>query len=311
MAFLTSNSYGKERVRLTKISRSEGRHEVHEYSVEIVLRGSFEEVYTKGNNTPCIPTDTMKNTVYVVASRTEFSSPEGFAHALSQQFIDRFPQIERAEISISMERWRRIVVDGKPHPHAFVKEHGRRTARIVHGRSSGNGGYPQLEGGIAGMELFKSSGSGFTGFYRDEYTTLPETGERILATTVDSRWRYAASAADAPEEGFDGAWSKVEEITTRVFATHESPSLQATLFAMGSEVVERIPIIESISFSMPNQHHILFDLDRFGIENQNRIFYGTDAPFGVINGTVSRNPAPAADPPIGDDARGSASRGVR
>jgi len=311
MAFLTSNSYGKERVRLTKISRSGGRHEVHQYSVEILLRGRFEEVYTKGNNAPCIPTDTMKNTVYVVASRTEFSSPEGFALALAKQFIDRFPQIERVEVSISMERWRRIVVDGAPHPHAFVKEHGRRTARIAHGRVSGNGGYPHLEGGIAGMELFKSSGSGFTGFYHDEYTTLPETDERILATTVDARWSYLPSAAQGPEESFDGAWSTVEEIITLVFATHESPSLQATLFAMGSEVVERIPIIESISFSMPNQHHILFDLERFGIENQNRIFYGTDAPFGVINGTVSRDPVPPAGSADGGGRSGKAARGDR
>ncbi|MCG8477801.1 MAG: hypothetical protein MI724_01810, partial [Spirochaetales bacterium] len=67
MAHLTDNSYGKQRVRLTKVVRTGATHHLHEYTVEITLRGDFAAIYTAGDNGACVPTDTMKNTVYAVA----------------------------------------------------------------------------------------------------------------------------------------------------------------------------------------------------------------------------------------------------
>jgi urate oxidase len=57
---------------------------------------------------------------------------------------------------------------------------------------------------------------------------------------------------------------------------------------MGRSVLAEVSAVEQISFSMPNQHHILFDLSPFGLDNPNEIFYGTDSPFGIITGTVGR-----------------------
>ena len=296
MAHLTDNSYGKQRVRLTKVNRADGAHRVHEYTVDITLRGDFATIYTDDDNSPCVPTDTMKNTVYAVARLTDFDAPEEFGIALCDRFITRFSQVSGVEVSIVMERWERIAVEGRPHDYSFVKEHGKRTATV--GRATGttpSGAVRSLSvrGGISGLEVFKSSGSGFSGFYRDEYTTLPETDERIFATTVEAHWDIAEKYTPVGSDGtkspdWNAIWSRAYDGITAVFATHESPSVQATLYRMGERVLAEVPEIDGITFTMPNQHHIPFDLAPFGLDNPGEIYYGTDSPFGIITGTVSR-----------------------
>jgi urate oxidase len=339
MTHLTHNSYGKRRVRLTKVSRRRNVHEVHEYTVDVTLHGDFQAIYTEGDNSACVPTDTMKNTVYAIARRTDFSAPEEFGLALTEHFLSRFPQVASVAVDITMERWRRISVDGSPHPFAFVKSHGKRTATVERCRAAGAepseaavtggagaagaagaaggaggagaagaagaAGGPaeptadprvlRVTGGITGMEIFKSSDSAFSGFYRDEYTTLAETEDRILATSVDATWVYAPDHTRSGE-AYNRVWTIAEEAILQVFATHESPSLQATLHEMGGRLLRDAPEVASVQFSMPNQHHILFDLSPFGLDNENEIFYGTDSPFGIITGEVSRE-APEKETP--------------
>lgn len=282
MAYLSRKSYGKERVRLTKVVRDadSGRQTVHEYTVNIMLHGDFDAIYTEDNNTLCVATDTMKNTVYAIARSTNFSSPEEFGLALSRRFIDRFDQVHAVDVEIAMERWRRISVDGTPHAHSFVKEHGQRTAELRRSRSDGI----TIRAGVSGMEVFKSSGSAFSGFARDEYTLLPETDDRILATTVDASWDYNGVDLD-----FNREWDVVEAAILEVFATHQSPSLQSTLYLMGTTILERVKGVDRVRFSMPNQHHIRFNLEAMGLDNPEEIFYGTDSPFGIITGEVSRD----------------------
>lgn len=300
MAYLSSNSYGKERVRLTKVVRGSAatpggpvdpdRHEIHEYAVDIMLYGDFDAVYTDSDNAACIATDTMKNTVYAIAQQTEFTSPEQFGLALTNRFITRFDHVDSVEVDITAEVWKRIVVDGTQHNHSFVKGRDTRTVGIARDREEEGASEVTIRSGIADLEIFKSTGSGFTGFFRDEYTTLPPTTDRILATTVEAEWTYQLSAEAAATYDFDAAWTTVEQAILEVFATHQSPSLQATLYVMGETVLERVPEVASIDFVMPNQHHIRFDLSAFGLENENSIFYGTDSPSGVITGSVSRHP---------------------
>lgn len=292
---LVENSYGKDRVRLTKVVRDGERHEVHEYTVEIRLYGEFAPVYTDDDNSPCVPTDTMKNTVYAVARTTAFDSPERFGAALTERLITRFDQVKGVSAAISAERWKRISVDGAPHAHSFIKQHGVRTARVARGiaraaRGTGTAGELEVTSGLDGVEIFKSGNSGFTGFATDEYTTLAETDDRILATTVQADWGYSggALAPDADRE-YGPVWEHVFATLTDVFAGHASPSLQSTLNLMGERVLETIPQVDWIRFTMPNQHHILFDLSRLGLDNPNEIFYGTDSPFGVISGTIARS----------------------
>lgn len=280
MARLIDDGYGKQRVRVTKVVRDGEVHSVYELSVDVTLRGEFERVYTDGDNSPCVPTDTMKNTVYALAKTTDFDGPEQFALTLSAHFVGNFEHVTSAEVAIAQVRWARIVVDGREHEHSFYRQPGMRTAHVVRE----NDEPPTVSGGIEGLQVLKSSGSGFSGFLKDEYTTLPETDDRILATTVDATWTYASQ--DIP---FNEAFETANQRIADVFATHQSPSLQSTLYAIGERVLEDVPSIEKIHLSMPNQHHLWVDLSPFGLDNDDVVFKATDEPYGLIEGTVGRS----------------------
>jgi len=121
MARLTDNSYGKSRVRLTKVVRAGATHNLLELTVHIALGGAFEQVYTQGDNSPCIPTDTMKNTVYALGKRTGFDCAEDFGRILAAHFMEGFSHVDWVEVSIEQALWSRIDVQGTPHEHAFQK----------------------------------------------------------------------------------------------------------------------------------------------------------------------------------------------
>lgn len=280
MARLTENSYGKSKVRLTKVVRAGATHSLFELTVQITLGGDFGRVYTHGDNSPCIPTDTMKNTVYALAKSTDFGSAEEFGEILASHFLESFGHVDWAEIEIEQALWTRIQVDGTPHEHAFQKAGpGTRTV-LVRGK---RGETPLIRGGIAGLEVIKTTHSRFDGFLRDRYTTLQDTADRILATMVDACWEYTARPAD-----FDAVFETARRTILEAFATHDSLSVQQTLYSMGETLLARVPEIDSVSFTMPNQHRLLVNLQPFGMKNENEIFVATSEPFGLIKGTVAR-----------------------
>jgi urate oxidase len=80
----------------------------------------------------------------------------------------------------------------------------------------------------------------------------------------------------------------VHETLLEAFADHYSPSVQFTLHRMGEAVLERHPSVQRIHLSLPNRHHLLFDLDRFGLDNPNTVFHATTEPYGLIEGTIER-----------------------
>ncbi len=279
MVRLSDNSYGKSDVRLTKVVRSGQTHTLHELAVQIMLGGAFDRVYTHGDNSSCIPTDTMKNTVYALARKHDFDSPEAFAGILARHFL-QYDQVAWVEVAIEQEPWVRIQVDGSPHPHSFTRGgSGTRVGRLRQERV----GAPQVHGGVKGLEVVKTTRSGFSGFFRDRYTTLSETSDRIFATRIDATWEYA-SGATAFTEVFDTARCALLE----AFARHDSASVQQTIYAIGETLLARVPQITSIDITMPNQHRLLVNLGPFGMDNPNEIFVATSEPYGLIKGTVVR-----------------------
>ena len=283
MTRLAESSYGKCAVRLTKVGRSGERHSLQEYTVQILLGGAFDRVYTDGDNSSCIPTDTMKNTVYALARANEFDCPETFADMLAAHFLG-FDPVRWSDVSIEQQDWTRIAVNGAPHPHAFTRGgSGVRTARVRRER----GGASAAWGGVKGLEVLKTTRSGFAGFFRDRFTTLAETSDRIFATAVEATWEYTAAAAAAAgwrTDVYDSACCSLLE----TFATHDSASVQQTLYAMGEALLARCPEASSVALSMPNQHRLPVNLAPFGMENPNEIFVATSEPYGLIRGAVSR-----------------------
>jgi urate oxidase len=140
-----------------------------------------------------------------------------------------------------------------------------------------------VEAGIDDLLVLKTTNSGWEGFLRERFTTLPETNDRILATKITANWLYGDANVD-----FDRLWHGVRERILETFTNHYSPSVQNTLYRMGEAVLEGFPEIEKIHLSLPNKHHLLYDLERFGMENEGEIFHATSEPYGLIEGTVER-----------------------
>lgn len=279
MAVLKSNSYGKSQVRLTKVSRHGEHHQLKELGVDVELAGDFASCYTHGDNSRIVATDSMKNTVYVLAKNHPLESIEDFAKHLTTHFVNTYPQIACAVAKISEVPWDRIEVNGKPHEHSFVGGSSeRRTCFVRNDRKT-----LLVKGGIDRLLVLKTTKSGFVGYVHDKYTTLKETTDRIFATSLTATWNYSSPAAN-----FNSSYESIRRALLEVFATHESLSVQQTLYAMGEAALKICPDISDIELTMPNQHRLLINLQPFGLDNPNEIFVPTNEPFGLISGTVSR-----------------------
>lgn len=290
---LGDNQYGKAECRLVRITRDAARHEIEDLNVTSQLRGDFEACHTEGDNSQVVATDTQKNTVYAFAKEHGVGSPERFLLTLGRHFVDGFAWVSGGRWEAEQYTWQRIAVDGRPHDHSFVRTGQEVRTAVV----QIDGDATHIVAGLTDCTVLKSTGSEFHGFPRDRYTTLAETDDRILATSVTARWRYAGPADKVAELDFDAVYASVRDTMLATFASFHSLALQQTLFAMGKAVLEAHPEIAEIKFSMPNKHHFLVDLAPFGLDNPGEVFFAADRPYGLIQATVLREgaePAPAA-----------------
>lgn len=284
-AIITHNNYGKSRVRLLKIIRDTPAHEIKEMTVNIQLEGDFETVHTEGDNRKVLPTDTMKNTVYALAKENPVRSSEEFGVYLAKYFLDNNKQVSGVSIEIEEKLWQRIMTkdpDSKkliPHDHSFVSSgEEKNTARI---RITGKG--VSVEGGITGLLVLKTTESGFENYIKDKYTTLKETNDRVFSTNIKAVWTYANQ-----EVNYLKVCAEIRQIILETFAAHHSLSVQQTLCEIGRNVIDKTDEVSEISLSMPNKHYLLFNLEQFGMKNNNEIFIPTDEPFGLIEATIRR-----------------------
>jgi len=276
---LAWNGYGKAAVRLVKVDRGAAKHDLHDLTVEVQLQGEFGPAHTEGDNSQVLPTDTMKNTVYALARRGPVDPPEEFGERLARRFLEACPAAQRAVVTLALHRWDRVSVGGAPHQHGFARGPSEHRLATVTIDGSGVG----VEAGLDGLGLLKTTGSAFAGFLRDEYTTLRETDDRILATDVEARWKYSR-----PPRDYGASWSAVRASLIETFVRHESASVQHTLYAMGEAALARCVEIGEIRLVLPNRHHLLVDLTPLGLENPNEIFAATEEPYGRIEAVIAR-----------------------
>ena len=281
---LASHRYGKSRVRLMRVTRELTHHDLDDWTVEVMVTGDFAEVFTLGDNSRIVATDTMKNTVYFVARQTRAESIEAFAQEIIDFLLSRNPQITRVEVVIESHLWKRLTIEGKPYPTAFMKGSDERQTTQV---SRVQGEPFAIRSGFEGMTVLKTAQSGFVGFLRDALTTLPETTDRLFGTAVTTEWSYNASAiAGGIDFNTVRQGLRAQMITT--FAQHESLSVQQTLYAMAKDALAHTELLDEVFLRMPNKHNLLVDLSRFGSDNPNHIFVPTDEPHGTIEATVRR-----------------------
>jgi urate oxidase len=280
MVVLAENLYGKSRVRLLHVKRHPEQHDLREWTLDVLLEGDFESCFVDGDNSKILPTDTMKNTIYSLARCSAALCIEDFALELVAHFLNRNPQVTRVHANISEKAWQHLPVEGKPHPTTFVQSGGElQTTKVGRNRN----GEVNVISGLDNIVILKTAGSEFVGFLKDSLTTLPEATDRLLGTSLSTRWTYGPSI-----RSFQSSRSRIREILVGVFANHSSKSVQHTLYAMGEAALEQVSEIEEIQLSMPNKHCLLVDLSRFGQDNPNEIFQPIDEPHGFIEARLRR-----------------------
>lgn len=275
MANLQWDTYGKTAVRLTYVDRTNARHQLRELSVDIFFEGEFADAYLAGSNSSVLPTDTMKNTVYVLASQLRWSDIETFGRGITGHFLSRIPHLNEVTVRIVQVPWQPI----GEHPAAFAQGGAeRRTAEITATRSA-----RQFKSGFSGLQVLKTANSSFAGFMKDDLTTLSETNDRLFGTSISADWIYAR-----PDIDFNATFTQVREALIQAFARHQSLSIQQTLFAMAEAALSECQIVEEIHLTLPNKHCLPVDLEPFGLENRNQIFVPIDEPSGYIEARLTR-----------------------
>lgn len=273
---LGDNEYGKAETHVVRTTRDAAAHDIKDLNVSVALAGDFAGAHLTGDNSKVVPTDTQKNTVFAFAA-DGVGEIEDFATRLAKHFVGEFETVHRARVSIEEFSWSRLG------DHAFERAgEAMRLTTVTSTKES-----LHLVSGITGLVLLKTTDSEFHGFIKDRYTTLPETRDRIMATSLTARWLYGGDGVE-----WAACYRDATRLLKETFAAHYSLSLQQTLYEMGKAVLEACGEIDEIRLSMPNKHHFTVDLKPFGLENPQEVFYAADRPYGLIEGTVKREGAP-------------------
>ncbi|KAK6198940.1 peroxisomal urate oxidase [Scheffersomyces amazonensis] len=301
MVQLISSTYGKANVKFLKVKKNPSNpteQEVLEANVQVLLRGKFDVAYTKADNAPIVPTDTVKNTILVEAKTTDVWPIERFAGHLAKHFTNKYNQIEGIDIQIVQSRWTKYPLsNGKIHAHSFRYD-GAETRR-THLNYDKLTKKLLITSAIKDLTVLKSTGSMFYGYNVCDYTTLPPTRDRILSTDVYASWTYDPkfiptldSIFKKADEGlFDSTYNAARITTLERFALENSASVQATMYNMSQEILEKVKEVDTVSYELPNKHYILFNLEWKGIKGNTELFYPSPDPNGLIKSTVGRGKA--------------------
>ncbi|HEY3194112.1 MAG TPA: urate oxidase [Candidatus Dormibacteraeota bacterium] len=272
---LGDNQYGKSETHVVRVTKRGATHDIKDLNVTVALAGDFADTHLTGDNSKVVPTDTQKNTIFAFA-HDPVGEIEDFGIRLARHFVGEFGSVYRARVAIEEQPWSRI------HDHAFVRAGSEKRLAMVTYTDEGT----WVVAGIADLVVLKSTGSEFHGYIKDRYTTLPETHDRIMATSMKATWRYRDTQVD-----WARSFTEVRRLLIETFASKHSLSLQQTLYAMGEAALEARPEVAEVRISMPNKHHFVVDLSPFGIANENEVFYASDRPYGLVEGTVTRDDA--------------------
>jgi len=295
---LGKTRYGKAEVRIVHVSRNGAEHALKDLTVSVALSGDQADTHLTGDNAKVLTTDAQKNAVYALARQHGVATAEEFALLLTRHFLSTCPYIGHARIAVEEYAWDRI--PGAESRHSFVRGGREVRTALVHADADGRS---TVVSGLKDLVVLNTAGSEFHGFYKDEYTTLAETTDRVLATAVDARWRHTVPAGpgestepsqstepreSTPQADWDKSYARARAALMTAFADTHSLSLQQTLYAMGERLLSQDDRIAEVRLVLPNRHHFAVDLAPFGLTNENEVFYAADRPYGLIEGALAR-----------------------
>jgi urate oxidase len=225
-----------------------------------VFGDEFLPAYTHGDNTMLVATDSMKNFILRESLTYSGATLEGLLHYLGVGFATTYPQMHTLTLSGREIPFSPVVVpdgDGGHGSGGNLFGHGRGDRAFASISIDKRGDEITVTGhdcGLTGMELMKLTGSAFTSFVRDDYTTLPERGDRPLYVSMDVAWRYAD-----PHDMLDLARKRyipAEQMRDLIAATFDefvSESIQHLLHEMGRRALERFPQLAALRFDALNR----------------------------------------------------------
>jgi urate oxidase len=264
-------SYGKLRVPLQRVvKRADGEHDVLACEVSIeVLGENFTAAYTEGDNSAVVATDTMKNFILRESLAYEGDTLEGLLAHLGRGFLATYPVMEAVRMSGREHRFDRL--SGKLFAREPGGDHAVATVEL------GEDGIRDRRGGRADLRLLKVTGSAFTRFARDDYTTLPERVDRPLFIRMDVHWRYGD-----PETGHVDPWAVREELAA-TFDDFVSESIQHLVHEMGTRMLARWPELAEVSFEAENHTR-----DPAGEDGDRKLYTDPFPAQGLITLTLTR-----------------------
>jgi urate oxidase len=276
---LGENSYGSSRIRLLRVSKQQGRHDVREIALSVRFEGDFQAAHVLGDNRKILPADTMKNTVYALARQHSIEPVENFGLHLIEHFLTYNPQVTRVIIEASENTWVRVPYGGKLHASAFALAGEQEHTCFLSGTREGI----QVRAGIQNLVVLKTSNSTFKDFKKDPYTTLQEERDRILSIIINADWLYTEDDAE-----FGPLWHAVRKMLLETVAEHHSQSLQHSLYAMGDAILGNFENISEIHLSLPSRHYYLADLAALGMDNPSTVFLPADESEAAIEATLTK-----------------------
>ncbi len=290
MVQLGANRYGKAEVRLVHVARgagSDGQDLIRDWNISSSLSGDLAGSHLTGSNEHVYATDSQKNKAYALAKELGADvPPETFALELGSFFVSSQEPISRARIAVDEFGWTRIGATG----YSFARAGDLVRTTVVHVDETAG---ISVVSGIKDLTVMNTTASEFWGYPKDGYTTLPETKDRILATSVSASWRFSPEAVAAGAD-WDAAFAAARATILATFAGTYSYSLQQMLYAIGGALIEAVPGVCEVRLALPNKHHYIVDLSPFGLENDREVYLAGDRPYGLIEGTVLADDAPDA-----------------
>jgi urate oxidase len=300
--------YGKHRVPVYRLkaapltdvapipeSAFTGRtNELFALEVEIdVLGDNFLPAYIKGDNSMVVATDSMKNFIIREALNYDGATIEGFLHFLGTRFLNSYEQMQTLRLTGRELPFAAMTVPtaGGFAPSTVLFNQSRGDffkASLAMERDAG-GGVTVTEHDCAQVELqlMKTTGSSFTSFVRDGYTTLPERRDRPLYIYLDVGWRYGdIDDLLNPRRGRYAPAEQVRDVVVAVFHEMVSESIQHLVHEMGTRLLDRFPQLSQVSFAGQNRTR-----DPFGVSERDpevRVYSDPFSAYGMITLTMAR-----------------------
>lgn len=253
-----------------------------------VYGNNFVAAYTKGDNRNVVATDSMKNFVLKHALTFDGSTLEAFLQLLGRAFLATYTNMEHVRLTGRELAFTAATVPQHDHFTASDVLFGRAnddyaTASFDFARTGTTVVMTEHECGRVGMQLLKITGSSFTNFVRDDYTTLPERVDRPLFMYLDAHWKYTDS--NTIQQHYIPS-EQVRDVFQVVFHELVSHSIQHLIHEMGLRLLKRFPQMAEISLIAQNRTR-----DPIAVSEADpaiKVYSDPFSAYGQIKLTVSR-----------------------